>query len=224
MRTPYPTLLDPENIIQYLYFSYFVYDKGKAMNITELIDTKTGERKYLNRDERAAFKEAAKHMRPDMKFYCLMMYYTGCRLGEALEVTPDRLDYAERRVVLRTLKQGKGKIRFRAVELPEDYLTALQDVYRAKDLQGKKAGSKPIWNFTDRTAKNYVSAVMKAAGIEGRKASSRGLRHSMGVMLALDKTPANVIQDILGHKAIKNTMIYLQVVGDDRRSMISNVW
>ncbi|MEO0627021.1 MAG: tyrosine-type recombinase/integrase [Bacteroidota bacterium] len=194
------------------------------MHITELIDPKTGERKYLNRDERTAFKEAAKHMRPDIKFYCLMLYYTGCRLGEALEVTPDRLDFAERRVIFRTLKQGQGRERYRAVELPEQYLTSLQDVYRAKDKQNKKDGGKPIWTFTPRTAKNYVKAVMNEAGISGIKASSRGLRHSMGVMLALDRTPANIIQDILGHTAIKNTMIYMQAIGDERRAMISNVW
>ena len=195
------------------------------MIINELIDPKTGERKYLNREERKAFKEALRHKKPDVKFYCLMLYYTGCRLSEALEVSPNRLDYAERHVILRTLKQAKGRQEtYRLVELPEEYLTSLQDVYEAKSKKGIRAGEKPLWNFSSRTAQNHVKSVMKEAGITGKKASSRGLRHSMGVMLALDKVPANVIQNILGHAAIKNTLIYLQVIGEERRQMISGTW
>lgn len=195
------------------------------MNINELIDPKTGERKYLNREERQSFKEALRHMKPDIKFYCLMLYYTGCRLSEALEVSPNRIDYAERHVILRTLKQAQGKQEtYRLVELPEMYLTSLQDVYGAKARKGTRSGDRPLWNFSDRTAQNYVKAVMNKAEISGKKASSRGLRHSMGVMLALDKVPANVIQNILGHAAIKNTLIYLQVIGEERRQMISGVW
>lgn len=65
---------------------------------------------------------------------------------------------------------------------------------------------------------------MNAAGISGKKASSRGLRHSMGFMLALDKVPVNVIQDILGHKFPESTQIYMQILGEDRRELISKVW
>jgi integrase len=56
---------------------------------------------------------------------------------------------------------------------------------------------------------------MNAAEITGKKASSRSLRHSMGVVLALDKVPLNVIQDILGHKLPESTQIYMQVLGED---------
>lgn len=65
---------------------------------------------------------------------------------------------------------------------------------------------------------------MRAAGIEGKQATSRGLRHSMGVMLALNKTPANVIADILGHEYLSSTEIYMKILGEDRRKVISQVW
>lgn len=194
------------------------------MDISELIDRKTGERKYLNRDERAAFFEATRYMEPDIKFFARMIYYTGCRPGEALEVTPDKLDYQEKGVVIRTLKQNPDKPRFRFLELPESFLETLHDVYSIQDKQGDKAGKSRIWSFTDRTGRNYIKAVMDKAGITGIKASAKGLRHSMGVMLALDKVPIHIIQQILGHRSINNTRIYAQVVGDERRGMISRVW
>ncbi|WP_157976255.1 tyrosine-type recombinase/integrase [Lewinella sp. IMCC34191] len=73
-------------------------------------------------------------------------------------------------------------------------------------------------------ARNYVADVMRAAGITGKKATSRGLRHSMGVMLAMEKAPVSVIQKVLGHASVKNTMIYLDILDDERRQLISQVW
>lgn len=197
------------------------------MIVNELIHPTTGERLYLNRVERQRFKEAAQSMPPDQKLYCLMLYYTGCRRGEALAVTPMDLDFEEYRVRLRTLKQGKGKPPvYRVIELPQDYMMDLQSQYRAKTKKMKpRAGKQPLWTFTVRTANNYVKAAMNKAEVTGsKKATARGLRHSMGVMLAENKTPINVIQQILGHKAVQNTLIYLQVVGQERRDMISQVW
>jgi integrase len=195
------------------------------MQISELIDPRTGERKYLNKEERQAFKNAVQYMKPDARNYCLMLYYTGCRLNEALEVSPDRLMFEEQKVIFRTLKQNKEKAdRYRAIELPEDYLADLESQYSAKSRKGKASGKNPLWDFTDRTAQTYVKKAMKAAGITGKKASSRGLRHSMGVMLALEKVPMNVIADILGHKAVRNSMIYMQIAGEDRRELVSSIW
>ncbi len=198
------------------------------MFVNDLIDIHSGERKYLNREERQAFRQAALYMEPPIRTFCLMMYYTGCRLGEALEVTPDRLDFDDQRVLIRTLKQNRRKSnridRYRLVELPFEYLATLQSIFKAQSRKGTKTGQKPIWTFTARTGQNYVKKVMNAAGISGKKASSRGLRHSMGVMLALDKVPVNVIQDILGHRFPESTQIYMQILGEDRRQLISNVW
>ncbi|MEZ4995100.1 MAG: site-specific integrase [Saprospiraceae bacterium] len=195
------------------------------MNISDLIDPKNRARKYLNREERKFFFEATTYMEVDIKFYARIIYYTGCRTGEALEVSPEMLDYEEKGVVLRTLKQNPKKPpRFRFVELPESFLIALHDVYKIRGKQGKKIGRDPIWSFTRRTASNYIKKVMDKAGISGLKATARGLRHSIGVTLAQEKVPLHVIQQILGHASIKNTEIYTHIVGKERREMISRVW
>ena len=84
--------------------------------------------------------------------------------------------------------------------------------------------AEPVWKFTERTAYNYVTRVMAKANITGKAASPRGLRHSMGVSLAMAKVPVSTIQQVLGHASIANTMIYLDVVDDERRELVSQVW
>lgn len=195
----------------------------------ELYDIETGERKYLNREERAAFFQATLLEEAKVKYYCQMIYYTGCRLSEALEVSPDRFDYSEKGVIFRTLKQGKDKndqpiIRYRFNELPESYLHELQGVYGILKQKGRESGKQPIWDFTDRTARTYVTQVMHKAGITGVRATARGLRHSMGVALALSNVPLNTIKKLLGHRNINNTMIYLEIVEHERRELVSRAW
>ncbi len=195
----------------------------------QLVDPTTGERKYLNRAERQAFLEATKQQEAKKKYYCQLLYYTGCRLSEALEVSYDKINFEQGFVQIRTLKQKKHKgtsAGNRFNELPDSYLNEIQGFYAT--VRGRrphaKASSESLWPISDRQARNYVTEVMAAAGITGKKASSRGLRHSMGVMLAIDKVPVNIIQKVLGHASIRNTMIYLDIIGDERRQMVSQTW
>lgn len=46
-----------------------------------------GERKYLNRDERARALEAAKHLPQEWTLFCLTLAWTGARLSEVLALT-----------------------------------------------------------------------------------------------------------------------------------------
>ncbi|MCP9237896.1 site-specific integrase [Lewinella sp. JB7] len=198
------------------------------MKIGDLINVATGERKYLDAREREAFKKAAAFAPPDARTVAMLIFYTGCRIGEALELTPDRLDYDHGRVILRTFKQHRGQKvkpdKFRYVELPETFMAGLESQYKARSRRGTKTGSKPLWPFTIRTAQKYIKAIMTDAGIDGRRATARGLRHSMGVNLALHKTPIHLIADILGHESLSSTRIYMEILGDDRRDVIAAVW
>ena len=196
----------------------------------ELKDPTTGERKYLDREERRAFLDATQQQEPRKKYYCQLLYYTGCRLSEALAVSYNNFDFQRYYVTIRTLKQGtrdgQPVERYRDNELPESYLHEIQGFYAT--IRGRRrhqiVATEPLWSISDRMARHYVADVMAAAGITGRKATSRGLRHSMGVMLAMEKVPVSVIQKVLGHSSVKNTMIYLDILDDERRQLISQVW
>lgn len=188
--------------------------------------TAAGERKYLNAQEREAFHRSALSMPPHIRTYGLFIYYTGVRTSEALEVTPERLNFEDNTVLIRTLKQNPNKPdKFRVLDLPETFLFSLESEYKAKTRKQTQRGHKDLlWPFTDRTGQNYVKKIMTAAGIEGVKATARGLRHSVGVMMAMHKIPMNVISGVLGHEYPKNTLVYMQIMGQERRELIAAIW
>ena len=82
-----------------------------------LFDTSTGERLYLNAEERKAFLKIARAKENDIKYFSLILYYTGCRLNEALGLTIGNIDFENQSVVIRSLKK-KGKIHYRHIPLP----------------------------------------------------------------------------------------------------------
>lgn len=200
------------------------------MRPKELFDVATGERRYLNEVERKAFLNATAYEERDVKFFCQFLYYTGARTNEALSITAKNVDFTDKGVILRTLKQGKDKDgneknRFRFIELPDIFLKNFNDNYEIHKNQNiQKNMDLKIWNFTDRTGHNYVKKVMAKAGITGKKACPRGLRHALGVALILNRVPLPRVQEWLGHADIKNTEIYTYVIGDERRELMSRVW
>ena len=76
-----------------------------------------GGRLYLTAEERQAFYKAALKEPRNVRTFCHMLYYTGCRISEALQLPFEKVDLSAQHVVLRTLKRRKQH--FRAVPLPE---------------------------------------------------------------------------------------------------------
>ncbi|MFT5265752.1 MAG: integrase/recombinase XerD, partial [Polaribacter sp.] len=124
--------------------------------MNELFDTSTGERLYLNAEERKTFLERVKTKENDVKYFSLMLYYTGCRLNEALSLMIGSIDFKNKSVVIRSLKK-KGKIHYRHIPLPEGFLNELAGAYSLRTRKKNKKNEKDrIWSFTDRTARRYI--------------------------------------------------------------------
>ena len=185
-----------------------------------------GARLYLTPEERDAFRAVARAQDDTYtRTFCQLLYYTGCRISEGLELTPQRFDWSEQTVILRTLKK-KGKNRhkvFRRVPLPDPFLDELNLVHHLKGSGAMKATS-PLWTFHRQTAWRKVKGVMQRAGIEGAHANPKGLRHGFGVAHALNKTPLPLLQRWLGHSSSETTAIYMQAVGAEERELASGVW
>jgi len=189
-----------------------------------LLDSSTGERLYLNDDERKAFLKIARKQENDIKYFSLMLYYTGCRLNEALGLTIGHVDFENQSVVIRSLKK-KGKIHYRHIPLPENFLNELAGAYDLrKRKKNKKRHKEKIWGFTDRTGRRYVTRIMQGAGITGKKACPKGLRHAFGVAAVEHDIPITEIQQLLGHTFLKNTAIYTAVKDTEKRKLVSRLW
>src|SRR4051812_42563424 len=97
----------------------------------DLYDTK-GSRKYLNQQERQSFEQAAKEDEREVRTFCLMLLYSGCRISEALELTVKNIDFSSKSVTFRTLKKRGDKKVYRSVPLPDYFLDELNLVHNLK--------------------------------------------------------------------------------------------
>ena len=69
-----------------------------------------GSRLYLTADERAAFRAAARaHDDRSARTFCHLLLFSGCRISEGLEITPERFDWQDQAVMFRTLKKRGRK-------------------------------------------------------------------------------------------------------------------
>jgi integrase/recombinase XerD len=175
-----------------------------------------GRRKYLCRSEGRRFLRAAATMDDDTRVFCRLLHFTGCRISEALETTPRRLDVEGKRVVFRTLKRRKRV--FRAVPVPAELMSDLVRFSR------KLERDERLWPVCRQTAWRRIKKVMAAADIDGPQAAPRGLRHQFGIQALQANLSLGLTQRLLGHASPKTTVIYQHVAGDDERHLVRRLW
>jgi len=176
----------------------------------------TGERKYLCARELPRFLDASGQADGETDAFCRLLAYTGCRISEALALTPRRLDPETGRVVFRTLKRRQQM--FRAVPVPSELMQALRHI------AARRTKDAPLWSWSRPTAWRRVKQVMEAAGIEGAHAMPKGLRHGFGVANAEGGVPMATTQKWLGHAELETTAIYQQAVGLEERAFARRLW
>lgn len=191
---------------------------GAKVGISEIdIYDRHGKRKYLTADERRRFRVQAETLPASEQSFCLMHYFTGLRISEALELALQSLDPAEGVVMIRSLKRRKTGV-FRAVPVPRDYL---------RDLQRMAAGSSPrdrLWPFSRKTGYRVIKQAMHDAQISGLHASPKGLRHGFGIACVQNNIPLPTIAKWMGHSTITTTAIYLNAVGREERMFAKRIW
>lgn len=175
-----------------------------------------GRRKYLCTAERAQFLAAARRAPPETAALCQLLAFTGCRISEALALTPLRLDPATGRVVFLTLKRRKRV--FRAVPVPPALMRALLSLAKGK------AEHEPLWGICRQTAWRRVKRVMESARIRGLHACPKGLRHGFGLANAEASIPPTLTQRWMGHARLETTALYQQISGAEERLLVERVW
>ena len=175
-----------------------------------------GQRKYLCRSEGQRFLRAAAKMDISTHIFCRLLHFTGCRVSEALELTPRRLDVEGKRVVFRTLKRRRRV--FRGVPVPSPLMRELLDLSR------ERGRDERLWPWCRQTAWRRVKKVMAAARIDGPQAVPRGLRHQFGVRALQAHLPLTTTQRMLGHASPSTTAIYQHATGIDERRLMQRMW
>ncbi len=178
----------------------------------QLFDVR-GQRKYLTQHERDRFLKAARSAPTPVRAFCEILAYTGCRLSEALALTPDRVDPAAGVVVFESLKKRRRGV-FRAVPVPTGLLETLA---RLQLRNARFSLDSTLWSWSRTTAWRRVRAVMRSAEVEGAAATPKGLRHAFGIVAVAAAVPVTIIQKWMGHSDVATTAIYLDVSGAEER-------
>ena len=184
-----------------------------------------GQRKYLTPDEREEFLRAAEAAPREVRTFCAMLAYTGCRISEALAMTADRVDLKDGVIIFESLKKRKRGV-YRAVPVPPAFLDALNLVHdlRATKKRKDRGRGVQLWNWSRGTAWARVCEVMKAAGISGPHATPKGLRHAFGVKAITSGVPLNTLQKWLGHAQLTTTSIYADATGAEEKQIAERMW
>ena len=179
---------------------------------------RAGRRKYLNNAERRAYLEAVGEEADNTRrAFCLTLFYTGCRISEALNLTPEGVDLSQKAIVFETLKRRKRGV-FRSVPVPDSLAGLL-----GKLLAGAGPANR-IWPFSRATAYRMVTERMIYAGIAGAMASPKGLRHGFAIACIAKSIPLPTIQKWMGHARLETTAIYLAASGDEERNLARRIW
>ena len=175
-----------------------------------------GKRKYLSRAEGSQFVQHATALPRCQALFCLTIYYTGCRISEALALRRQDVDLETKAVRIRSLKK-RNKCEIRRLPIPVFLVTGLLGIAPQEE-------NKLLWAFSRTTGWRVIKSVMRKAEISGIHATTKGLRHGFGVRGAMMRIPPNVIQQWMGHADLATTAIYLAVKDDEERELIEKTW
>jgi len=196
--------------------------------------TPDGDRLYLTAEERRRFLDASALESPSDRMFCHVLHYTGCRPSEALAISPRHVMVEDAAIVIRSLKKHKtdprGRLKqaqYRSVPVPPSLIEHLDLVFGLRaQLRREIHADSLLWPQSRPTAYRLVKRVMHRAGIVGAQATGKGLRHGFGVAMvtANPPVPLHVISQLMGHSDSKTTEIYLQILSEERHSLVMNAW
>lgn len=135
-----------------------------------------------------------------------LIYGMGLRVSEIVNLKVNDVDSQRMQVFI---ERAKGK-KDRYANLPESLLDQLREYYveyRPKDylFEGQYGGALSV-----RTAQQVFKSALQRAGIK-KQYGVHSLRHSFATHLLDNGTDIRFIQELLGHKDIKTTLIYTNV-------------
>lgn len=181
------------------------------------------ERKYLNREERQRVIAATDHLPMRPALFALTLAWSGARISEVLALTPCSFQIERSLIAIVTLKRRRWCVR--EVPIPPALMQMLALEFGLAGAQGDQAvAGERLWSMSRTTAWRVVKRVMALAGISGRGACPRGLRHSFGVGTLQAGVPITLLQRWLGHARLSTTEIYTKVIGPEEIAFARLFW
>jgi len=144
------------------------------------------------------------------KSLVLMLAYTGMRKSELLNLLVSDIDF-NRRVI--TVRQGKGG-RDRVIPMADRIVVPLRE-----QCAGKTSKEKIFSNLNARSVYRIVTSLAKRCGLDTLHPHS--LRHYFGTRLVEKGANLRDIQELMGHRSLETTAIYLDISPSHLRQSVA---
>ena len=157
----------------------------------------------------------------EIKNIFVFAFYTGCRLGEILQIRGRNIDLVKKIVIIGGENFSTKNKKIREVPLHPEILKRIDK--KANINSNQLLFSKSNGYFFNR---DYISRQFKlarrSAGL-GEEIHFHSLRHSFASNLAVSGVPIITIKELLGHSSIISTQIYSHSDLDSKRSAIEKL-
>jgi integrase/recombinase XerD len=161
----------------------------------------------LTEAEIAKMLRAAQKINIKHKAIIELLYCSGIRLQECIDLKPADIKSSEMLVHIRS---GKGS-KERFTLLSQRALVTMRDYFRRqRPREFLFEGYYPGKQYSKRSVEKIVTVVAQLAGID-KPISPHVLRHTFATHLLDNGTDLRIIQKLLGHSDIKTTTIYTHV-------------
>jgi len=172
----------------------FFYDEVLKKGIVTLRTPKIDKKLpvVLNKEEVSRLIESASNKKS--KLIIKMLYSSGLRLSECINMKVDDLEFNEK---IAWVRRGKGR-KDRMVILSERLAKELENHFRSRGFESEYAFPGPNGVMSDRNVRKIVTNAAKSAGIK-KKVSPHTLRHCFATHLLEAGVDIRKIQELLGH-------------------------
>lgn len=196
---------------------FYVHVLHRPLEVENLIFPRRGRKlpRVLSQSEVRRLLDSAS----DLKEQTILMalYSTGMRLKELLNLEVKDIDSDKMQIRIR---QGKGA-KDRNVLLSPTLLDALRRYFRCyRPVSYLFYGQSPQQPLSERSVQRLVRWLSAKAGLRPG-VTTHTLRHSFATHLLDHGTELPYIQELLGHKSIKTTMLYARVSPPALRKVVS---
>jgi len=175
---------------------------------------------FLTTKERHKFKKVIDSLPVPQRLFCRLLYYTGCKPGEATTFFPNQVCAESRTILLGNTGENLSE---RSVPVPPALIMEL-----SVHFQTPSNIDRPLWAMSRAKGWRIINATMNQAGISGRHATSTGLRHSFAIscLEIWPRVSFSQIQRWLGHRSLDLTLSYLKafVLTDEIDPNLEDLW
>lgn len=129
--------------------------------------------------------------------------FTGMRPGELLNLRVEQVKLDEQVIVIRNTKSKRDRVLLIAPALLADFRQIIGHRHEDEFVFGG------VRKWRRHTMYKAFHEFLERAGMADRGYTPYVLRHTFGTLLAMKNVPGHVLKNLMGHKSITTTEIYL---------------